>query len=427
MSRRSLLTVGKRLFPKLSLQSSTTASDQVALLNKISFELSEEQIQLRTTARQFAQEKLIPNAAHYDQTGEFPRSIMEEAHEAGLMNCTLPQQYGGLELDRISSVILYENLAYGCAGCTLPMAINEFAYTPIMIAGTEEQKKKYLTLMASEPVMASFAVTEPGNGSDVAGLKTRCIKDGNDYIINGSKMWISNGGHAKFYFVLARSDPDLKTPTSKAFTAFIIDADTPGVIKGKKENMMGQRASDTRGITFEDVRVPASSVVGRPGEGFVVAMKAFDESRPVIAALANGIAARCLDEATNYAVERKAFGKPIIENQGVSFMLADMAMNLELSRLITFKCAYEVMNGSPDSYFSSIAKCFAADTANLAATNAVQIFGGNGYCRDYPVEKLMRDAKILQIYEGTSQIQRLIISRRIVNRLKQTGSASLTY
>uniref|UniRef100_A0A1I7S9S7 Medium-chain specific acyl-CoA dehydrogenase, mitochondrial n=1 Tax=Bursaphelenchus xylophilus TaxID=6326 RepID=A0A1I7S9S7_BURXY len=251
------------------------------------------------------------------------------------------------------------------------------------------------------------------------------ITVGNDWVINGSKMWITGGGHAKWFFVLARTDPDPKAPAGKAFTAFVVDGDSKGVVRGKKEINMGQRCADTRAITFEDVVVPSENVLGAPGAGFKVAMGAFDTTRPGVAAGAVGLAWRALDEAAKYSLERKTFGVPIAAHQGVSFMLADIAVNLELSRLMTYKAAAEVDRGTRSSYYASIAKLFAADAANQAASNAVQVFGGNGFNTEYPVEKLMRDAKIYQIYEGTSQIQRVVIARELLQRVGQTGSASL--
>ncbi|EYC35294.1 hypothetical protein Y032_1083g3571 [Ancylostoma ceylanicum] len=268
-----------------------------------------------------------------------------------------------------------------------------------------------LSCLASEPLIASYCVTEPGAGSDVSGVKTKAEQKGDEYILNGQKAWITGGGHAKWFFVLARSDPDPKTPAGKAFTAFVVDGDTPGIVRGKKEKNMGQRCADTRTITFEDVRVPKSNVLGSPGSGFKVAMSAFDMTRPGVAAGAVGLAWRALDESAKYALERKTFGTEIANHQAIQFMLADMAMNLELSRLATYKSAWDVDRKVRSSYYASIAKCFAADTANQAAANAVQIFGGNGFNSEYPVEKLMRDAKIYQIYEGTSQVIKRLHSR----------------
>jgi len=296
---------------------------------------------------------------------------------------------------------------------------NGLGSMPIMIAGNDEQKKKYLTRLIEEPIMCAYGVTEPGAGSDVSAITTKAVRKGDDYVINGQKMWITNGGVADFYFVLARTNPDPKCPASKAFTGFIVDRDTPGVTPGRKELNMGQRCSDTRGITFEDVVVPKENVLIGEGAGFKVAMGAFDKTRPPVAAGAVGIAQRALDEATKYAMERKTFGQPIINHQAVNFMLADMAIGIESSRLCYMKSAWQADNKIRNTYYASIAKCLAGDVCNKAATDAVQIFGGNGFNTEYPVEKLMRDAKIYQIYEGTAQIQRIIIGREWLGIAKQ--------
>jgi acyl-CoA dehydrogenase len=282
----------------------------------------------------------------------------------------------------------------------------------LLVAATHEQKKEYLGRLTKECVMASYCVTEPGAGSDVAGARTKAVKKGNEWILNGSKMWITNAGVANWYFVLARTaEPGVSA--GQAFTGFIVERDWAGVSVGRKEINMGQRASDTRGVTFEDVRIPDANRLGKPGDGFKIAMGAFDITRPMIAAGATGLARRCLDEATRYAKQRKTMGQPIINHQAVAFTLAEMAMGVETSRLLYQRAAWELDQGRRNTYYASIAKAVASDVANKAATDAVQIFGGNGYNTEYPVEKLMRDAKIYQIYEGTSQIQRLIVSRAV--------------
>merc|ERR1711890_7569 len=315
--------------------------------------------------------------------------------------------------------MMTEKLSYGCTGVMTALEANGLGSMPIMIAGNHEQKKKYLTRLLEEPIMCAYGGTEPGAGSDVAGIKTRAERKGDEWVINGQKMWITNGGVANFYFVLARTNPDPKCSAGKAFTGFIVEGDTPGVTPGRKEINMGQRASDTRGITFEDVVVPKENVLIGEGAGFKVAMGAFDKTRPPVAAGAVGIAQRALDEATKYATERKAFGTSIINHQAVSFMLADMAIGVEASRLAYMKSGWMADNGIKNTYFASIAKCLAGDVCNKSATDAVQIFGGNGFNTEYPVEKLMRDAKIYQIYEGTAQIQRVIISREWLAMAKQ--------
>lgn len=385
----------------------------------ISFDLSDTSRELQDLARKFTKEEIIPKAAQYDKTGEYPWDIVKKAHEVGLLNCHIPASLGGMELSTFDGSILAEELAYGCSGVKTALEACSLAQAPVIIAGNDEQKKKYLGRCIEEPIVCAYGVTEPGAGSDVSGLKTKAEKKGDEYVINGQKMWITNGGVASWYFVLARSNPDPKASASKAFTAFIVDRDTPGLTPGRKEINMGQRASDTRGITFEDVRVPKENVLGGEGQGFKIAMATFDKTRTPVAAGAVGLAQRCLDEATKYALERKAFGVYIAQHQAVAFLLADMAIGIETSRLAYYKAALEVDKGGRNSYYASIAKALSADVANKCATDAVQIFGGNGFNTEYPVEKLMRDAKIYQIYEGTAQIQRLIISRAHLEKAKQ--------
>jgi len=385
----------------------------------LNFTVTPEQQEYLDLAEQFTKNEIIPNAAHYDATGEYPWPILKKAHETGLMNLHIPEEYGGMGLGTLDGCMITEKMAYGCTGIMTAIEANGLGSMPVMIAGNHEQKKKYLTRLVEEPLMCAYGVTEPGAGSDVSGIKTKAEKKGDEWVINGQKMWITNGGVANFYFVLARTNPDPKCPSSKAFTGFIVDADTPGVTPGRKEKNMGQRCSDTRGITFEDVVVPKENVLIGEGAGFKVAMGAFDKTRPPVASGAVGIAQRCLDESTKYATERKAFGVPIINHQAVAFMLADMAIGTEAARLAYQKSAWQSDNGIRNTYMASIAKCFAGDVANKSATDAVQIFGGNGFNTEYPVEKLMRDAKIYQIYEGTAQIQRIIISREWMGIAKQ--------
>ena len=292
----------------------------------MNFDINDDQKELLDLAERFTREEIIPNAPHYDTTGEYPWPVLKKAHELGLMNLHISQEYGGMGLGTLDGCLITEKMAYGCTGIMTAIEANGLGSMPIMIAGNHEQKKKYLGRLLEEPLMCAYGVTEPGAGSDVAGIKTRAEKKGDDWVINGQKMWITNGGVANFYFVLARTNPDPKCPASKAFTGFIVDRDTPGLTPGRKEKNMGQRASDTRGITFEDVVVPKENVLIGEGAGFKVAMGAFDKTRPPVAAGAVGIAQRALDEATKYATERKAFGVPILNHQAVSFMLADMAI-----------------------------------------------------------------------------------------------------
>jgi len=388
-------------------------------MSGLGFELNEEQQGIEDLSRKFAREEILPVAADYDKSGEFPWDIFRKAHDIGLLNTGIPAEYGGIGVDGVSSCIIVEELAYACTGIGVALEGNGLACAPVNIAANDEQKKEYFGRLIAEPLVAAYCVTEPSAGSDVSGLQTKAVQHGDEWVINGNKMWITGGGVANWYFVLARTDPNPKAKTGSAFTGFIVEADSPGVIKGRKEINMGQRASDTRGITFEDVRVPAKNVLGEVGAGFKYAMGAFDKTRPGVASAAVGLAQRCLDEAAMYSMQRKTFGTQIANHQAVQFMLADMATGIELSRLMVRKSAWELDQGRRNTYYASIAKSFASDVANKSAADCVQIFGGNGYNSEYPAEKLMRDAKIYQIYEGTSQIQRMIICREYFDLLSK--------
>jgi acyl-CoA dehydrogenase len=379
----------------------------------IDFTLSDDQKQLQDLARKFAKEEIIPKAAHFDETGEFPHAVIKKAWELGLLNVHVPEEYGGLGLGVLDGCIIAEEFAYGCTGITTAAEANTLASAPVKLAGTPEQKKEFLTQLTGEGKLAAYCVTEPGAGSDVSGIRTLAKKVGNDYVISGSKMWITSGSVASWFFVLAYTDPILK---HKGMTGFVVPANTPGIIIGKKEKNMGQRASDTRAITFENVVVPEKYRLGRDGEGFKIAMGAFDHTRPPVAAGAVGLARRAMEESIEYAKTRKTFGVPISAHQAVSFMIADMAMNVEAARCLVWKSATMADQGVRNTKFAAYAKAFAADMAMKVTTDAVQVFGGFGYNTEYPVEKLMRDAKIYQIYEGTSQIQRLIIAKEIFER-----------
>ncbi|KNE64827.1 medium-chain specific acyl-CoA dehydrogenase, mitochondrial [Allomyces macrogynus ATCC 38327] len=412
MFRPAATTAARRL----ATASTTPTVATAAARRNVSFALTDEQREFQDLARKFTAEEIIPKAAHHDKTGEYPKEIIKKAWELGLVNTHVPQAYGGLGLGVLDGAIITEELAFGCTGIQTAIEANGLAEAPVILAGNDFQKKKYLGRMTEEPLMAAYGVTEPGAGSDVAGIKTKAEKQGDKWVINGQKMWITNAGHANWFFVLARTNPDPKAPAGKAFTGFIVEADTPGITVGRKEINMGQRASDTRGITFEDVVVPEENVLGEVGAGFKIAMGAFDITRPLVAAAAVGLANRCMHEAATYAAQRKTMGKPILAHQAVSFMLADMAMGIEASRLLVWRAAADRDQGLRNTYYASAAKCMAADVANKCAADAVQIFGGNGFNTEYPVEKLMRDAKIFQIYEGTSQIQRVILSKFIADK-----------
>lgn len=379
----------------------------------LNFNLSDDQKQLQDLSRKFSLEEILPKAQYHDQTGEYPREIAKKAWELGLMNTHVPTEYGGLGLGVLEGCIITEEFAYGCTGIATAMEANTLASAPVIVAGNEAQKKEFLGRLISEPIFAAYCVTEPGAGSDVSGIRTLAKKDGTDYVINGSKMWITNGSVADWYFVLAYTNPEKK---HKGMSGFIVPASTKGITVDKKEKNMGQRASDTRGITFENVRIPESYRLGNEGDGFKIAMSAFDHTRPSVSAAAVGLARRAMDESVTYSQSRQTFGRPIAQYQAISFLIADMAKDIEAARLLVYKAAWTIDQGGRNTRFAAMAKAFAADVAMRSATDAVQVFGGYGYSEEYPVEKLMRDAKIYQIYEGTSQIQRLIIAKEIFER-----------
>lgn len=381
----------------------------------IGFELTDEQRQLQELAHEFAEKEMRPVSAKYDESMEFPRPVLEKAHELGLMNTHIPVEAGGMGLGVLDGVIIAEETAWGCTGIMTAMEANGLAQAPLIVAGNPDQWKKYLTPLTDECRFAAYAVTEPGAGSDVAGIRTTAKKVGDEYILNGSKMWITNAGVADWYFVIAYTD---KEAGHKGITGFIVEKDWEGVQVGKKEINMGQRCSDTRGISFHDVKVPAANVLGKEGDGFKIAMAAFDHTRPPVAAGAVGLARAAMEHSIQYSQERHSFGKPIFAHQAVSFMIADMAVKIEAARLLVWECAWLKDQGKKNTKHAAMAKVFAADTAMEVATNAVQVFGGYGFNAEYPVEKLMRDAKIYQIYEGSSQIQRLIVSKEIFTRNK---------
>jgi acyl-CoA dehydrogenase len=377
----------------------------------VDFSQSEEQQGLIEMARRFTKERITPIAAECDQKSVFPMDVFKEAWSIGLVNPTIPAEYGGAGMGELENTLICEELAYGCIGIETSFLANGLALTPIKLAGNEDQKKKYLGMLTAEPIMASYATTEPDAGSDVAGLKTRFEQRGDDFVLNGQKCWITNASYARFYVVFATSNADKR---HKGIAAFIVDRDTPGLRVGKKEDKMGQRASDTAQIFLEDVVVPRANLLAPEGQGFKLAMETFNQTRPDIGAAATGLMRRCLDECVAYAKERKTFGVPIASHQLVQWMIAEMAIRIEGTRLLYQKAAWNLDNGVRDPIVSSFAKAYGADSAMATATDAVQVFGGNGYVKEYPVEKLMRDAKVLQIYEGTSQIQRIVIAKAVL-------------
>jgi acyl-CoA dehydrogenase len=373
----------------------------------IDFTLTDEQKALREMAHDFAEKEIRPVAWHYDRDGTWPQDVIAKAWEVGLMNAHVPELYGGPELSTLDGCIIQEELAWGCSGIQTTLGANGLASAPVQLAGSEETKRRYLGMLTESPRLASFCLTEPDAGSDVSGMRTRAVRRGDTYVLNGQKCFITNGGHADWYTVYAKTDPEAG---HKGISAFVVDRDDT-VIVDKKEDKMGQRASDTATITFNDTEVPARNLLGAENEGFKIAMATLDRTRPGVAAMAVGIARAAFEFAVAYAKERVQFGVPIAMHQAIQFMIADMATEIEAARLLTWQSAVLLDQGARNTLQSSHAKRFAADTAMKVTTDAVQIYGGYGFIKDYPVEKLMRDAKIMQLYEGTSQIQRLVIAR----------------
>ena len=379
--------------------------------------LTEEQIMIRDLCHQIGEEKIAPAREHYDESGEFPWDLVKVFAEADLFGLQIEEQYGGMGGGYLDTVIAVETLSSYCAGIALALFGTGLGVTPIMLFGNEEQKRTYLTRVCQGTVCA-FGLTEAGAGSDAGGVKTTAVKDGDQYILNGTKQWITNGGEADIYSVIAITD---RAKGARGASAFIVEKGTPGFTFGKKENKMGIRGSMTRELVFQDCRVPAENMLGREGMGFIVAMKTLDSSRPGVAAQALGIADGALREAVRYSRQRRQFGKPISAFQGVQFMMADMAMKVESARALTYACARHMDTGAKSvSKESAMAKCYASDVAMSVTTDAVQILGGYGYMKEYPVEKMMRDAKITQIYEGTNQIQREVIAACLI---KEAASA----
>ena len=373
---------------------------------------TEEQIMIRDTARQIAEEKIKPVREEYDETGEFPHDILKVLAECDLTALGIEEEYGGMGGGLMESVIAIEELSKACAGITLCMFATSLGSFPIVLFGTDEQKKKYLPGFAKGESIAAFGLTEANAGSDAGSIRTTAVKDGDHYVLNGTKQWITNGGEADVYTIIAMTN---KAKGPRGASALIVEKGTPGFEFGKKENKMGIRASVTRELIFQDCRVPAENLIAKEGMGFIVAMKTLDMSRPGVAAQAVGIAAGALEEALQYSRERRQFGKPISSFQGLQFMMADMATKVEAARLLTYQAARHIDSGAKDiSKISAMSKVYASDVAMSVTTDAVQILGGYGYMKEYPVEKMMRDAKITQIYEGTNQIQREVIALNLI-------------
>jgi len=381
----------------------------------LQFELSDDLKMLQDLARDFTRKEIIPKAEHYDRSGEWPWDIFHKAREVGLVNLNIPEEYGGMGASVLEECIVAEEMAYGCTGIETAIMLNQLAALPVLIAGNEEQKAHYLTRLVEEGKVMSYALTEPDAGSDVAGIKTTALKKGDHYILNGGKTWITDAPVASYFVVFAKTKPEAG---HRGMSCFMVERDYPGLSVSQPLEKMGQHAAQTAQVFFENVEVPEANRLGAEGDGFMIAMRVFDKSRPPVSAAATGLARRALDEAVKYAAERTTFGQPIYQHQGVGFLLADMKIRAEAARDLARKAAWLVDNGKRNTSEAAIAKAFCADAAMQNATDAVQVFGGNGYSREYPVEKLMRDAKIYQIYEGTTQIQKLIIVRELYRGLK---------
>jgi acyl-CoA dehydrogenase len=387
------------------------ATIEQELAGGVSFALTDEQKALRDLAHEFAEREIRPKERAYDEASTHPADVIAHAHEVGLMNLHIPEEYGGPALGAFEGMLVGEELCWGCAGIGTAIAANGLGHGPVILAGTDEQKREWLPPLVAEPLLTSFALSEPNAGSDVSGIQTTAVRDGEDYVLNGSKMFITNAGHAAWLTVFASTD---KSKGHRGLTAFVVPTELDGVIVEKHLDKMGQRSTDTSALAFQDVRVPAANRLGEEGEGFKIAMRTLDFTRPGTAIGAVGVARAAFEYAAQYSKERVQFGMPIAMNQGINFLIADMATKIEAARLLCWQAAWMIDQGMRATLQSSYAKRFAADICMEVTTDAVQVFGGYGYMKEYPVEKLMRDAKLYQIYEGTSQIQRLVIARELL-------------
>ncbi len=377
----------------------------------VDFTLTDEQKDLRELAHSFAEKEMRPVAWEYDKDGTWPQDVIDKAWEVGLMNTHVPEAYGGPGLDYLSGCVIEEEIGWGCSGIGTSLMANGLAAAPVGLGGSEETKKKYLGMLTESAKLASFCLTEPDAGSDVSGMKTRAVKQGDKYVLNGSKCFITNGTYADWFTVYAKTDPEAG---HRGISAFVVDATADGVTVDKKEDKMGQRASNTATISFNDVEVPAENLLAEENHGFKLAMMTLDRTRPGVAAMAVGIARAAFEFAAEYSKERVQFGVPIAMHQAIQFMIADMATKVDAARLLTWNSAVQLDQGQRNTLRSSEAKRFASDSAMEVTTDAVQVYGGYGFIKEYPVEKLMRDAKIMQLYEGTSQIQRLVIAKEVL-------------
>jgi alkylation response protein AidB-like acyl-CoA dehydrogenase len=374
------------------------------------FELNDEQKAIKKMVREFTEKEIVPVARDLDDKEEYPFEIIKKLDELGLSNLAVPEEYGGPGVDSLSATIIIEELAFGCAGVATSAACNSLALYPLILGGSQKLKEKYLPFICNNGKFASFCLTEPNAGSDVGAVSTTAEKKGNEYIINGNKCFITSGSHADYYTVFAKTNKN----DPKSLSAFMVEADLPGVVRGKKEIKMGIRASDTAEIIFEEVKIPSENLIGKEGDGFRLSMQTLDMARPTVGAIAVGLAQAAFEAAVSHAKERVQFGRPIAYNQGIQFILADMATEIEAARLLVYQASWLKDQKKPFSRQSAISKLYASDMAMRVTTNAVQVLGGYGYSREYMVEKYMRDAKIMQIYEGTNEIHRIVIANQIL-------------
>ncbi len=379
----------------------------------LQYELTGDQKMLQSLARDFAKNEIIPRAEHYDKTGEWPWEIWQKARKAGLVNLNIPEEYGGGGASVLEECIVGEELAYGCSGIQTALMLNQLAVLPMIIAANDDQKARYYPRLTRDGKIMSYCMTEPDAGSDVSGIKTTAVRNGDHYVLNGTKTWITDGPVASYFTVFAKTSPG---DGHKGMSCFIVEREWAGVSTGKPLEKLGQHAAQACQVFFENVEVPVENLLGNEGDGFMIGMKVFDKSRPPVAAAATGVARRALDEAVKYAGQRMAFGRFLWQHQGLGFMLSDMKIRAEAAQHLAWKSAWLVDGGKRNTMEAAIAKAFCAEAAMQNAVDAVQVFGGNGYSREYPVEKLMRDAKIYQIYEGTNQIQKNIILRELYHK-----------
>lgn len=376
------------------------------------YRLPEEHEAIREAVREVCAAKVAPHAAEADETGEFPKASYDALRAADFHAPHIPVEYGGAGADALATAVVIEEVARACASSSLIPAVNKLGTMPLLLAGSEELKRKYLTPVAAGDAMFSYCLSEPEAGSDAASMTTKAVRDGDHWVLNGVKRWITNAGVSEYYTVFAVTDP---TARSRGISAFVVEKSDAGVSFGAPEKKLGIKGSPTREVYFDNVRIPADRMIGAEGTGFATAMRTLDHTRVTIAAQALGIAQGALDYAKGYVQERKQFGKPVADFQGIQFMLADMGMKLEAARQLTYAAAGKSERGDADlTYFGAAAKCFASDAAMEITTDAVQLLGGYGYTRDYPVERMMRDAKITQIYEGTNQVQRIVMARQLL-------------